>query len=301
MSNKKLLIREVFEKGKRESGRDSKNGIALFLILYFEENLKFNIVEKTLVRYYDALIRDDKDDYNIDNQTLDKLSQYLKFKNFSDFCKTESFTKKNSDSSFTSVKVSIDDEGDYGKVNPNITINVTTNPILKLQEFLTKHSNMGIVGVVLLGSLIAGSKVYKADEKVPDKTIVQDSVFQNNIPFVENSAAQTVVYVPQLIANIPGNKEKRSEIFLKQCMYWNGKEYIPEDCNDTKNGLVAIDMKLVANFKKITRPDTISSIKNVWYSKCKNVVEFFTDNGINPENGRDLRPLTPYMLEKYAK
>jgi hypothetical protein len=39
------------------------------------------------------------------------------------------------------------------------------------------------------------------------------------------------------------------------------EEYIPEDCNQTKDNLVTIDPKKVANFKKITRPDTIRSIK----------------------------------------
>ena len=297
--SRKLLIREIFEKGKRESGKDSKNGIALYLWAYFDEKLNFDISEKTLVRYNDAFLRDNKD-VNIDTFTLDKLSQYLEFKDYKDFCKIGSHTKTNKDSSFTSVKVSIDDEGDYGKINPNITVNITTNPIVKLQEFLTKHSNFGIIGAVLCGSLLVGNKMYKADEKIPEKTISKSSVFQSQVPSAENSNTQTVVYVPQTLVNIPIEKEKASNIFLKQCMYWNGKEYIPEDCSDSRNGLVAIDMKLVDNFKRITRPDTINSIKGIWYSKCNNIVEFFTENGTNPENGKDLRPLTQRMLEKYG-
>lgn len=82
---------------------------------------------------------------------------------------------------------------------------------------------------------------------------------------------------------------------------YNGREYIPENCNDTREGLVAIDMKKVDHFKKITRPDTITTTRNIWYSKHQNNIEFFTADGINPENGKDLRPLTVYMLEKYSQ
>ena len=82
-------------------------------------------------------------------------------------------------------------------------------------------------------------------------------------------------------------------------MFWTGKEYIPANCSETANGLIALDMKLVNNFKKITMPDTITSIKNVWYSKHQNVVEFFTADGVNPENGKDVRPVTTYIFEKY--
>ena len=107
--SKKLLIREIFEKGKRESGRDSKSGIAMYLSLYFYDEWKFEISERTFVRYYDAFLIDN-DDKNIDTQTLDKLSQYLEFNDYKDFCNTATLTRENPDSSFTSVKVSIDDE-----------------------------------------------------------------------------------------------------------------------------------------------------------------------------------------------
>lgn len=297
--SKKLLIREVFERGKKESGRNSKNGIAIYLWSYFEDQMKFTISDKTLVRYNDAFLRDDRD-VNIEPFILDKLSQYLDFKDFNDFCKSESFTKINKDSSRTSVNIRIDDEDDSEKKHPSITVNITTNPILKLQEFLTKHSSMGIFGVVLCGSLVVGNKIFKADENIVKKDIIQqDSLSQLPVANNESAIAQTVVYVPQSLVSIPLVKEENSKSILKQCMYWSGKEYIPADCNDTRNGLIAIDMKMVDNFKKITTPDTISSIKNVWYSKHQNVVEFFTDDGVNPDTGKDLRPVTTHIFEKY--
>ena len=146
-----------------------------------------------------------------------------------------------------------------------LVITIINKPVITIPEFFTKQSNLGIIGAILCGGLFVGNKIYNVNEKRtdPDGTPV-------------------------------------TLIDLKQCMYWNGKEYVPEDCRKTKNDLIAIDAKKVENFRKITRPDTITSIKNIWYSKYQSEVEFFTDNGINPENGSDLRPLTYHILEKYA-
>ncbi|WP_449400149.1 hypothetical protein [Chryseobacterium wanjuense] len=43
MSKRKLLIHEVFEQAKRESGRETKSGIATYLWTYFEEHLNYII------------------------------------------------------------------------------------------------------------------------------------------------------------------------------------------------------------------------------------------------------------------
>ena len=136
--SKKLLIREIFEKGKSESGRDSKSGIALYLSLYFYDEWKFEISERTFVRYYDTFLIDNEDK-NIDTQTLDKLSQYLDFDDFADFCKNENFSKINDDSSYTKVNVTFDNEDkSFTEKLSQIVVNITTQPIFKFPEFLTK-------------------------------------------------------------------------------------------------------------------------------------------------------------------
>lgn len=266
--SKKLLIREVFEKGKRESGKDSKNGIAVYLWSYFEDKMNFDISDKTLVRYNDAFLRDNKD-VNIEPLILDKLSQFLEFKDFADFCKNENFTKRNEDSSFTKVNVLFDNEDkSFTEKLSQIVVNITTTPIFKFPEFLTKQSNLGIIGAILCGGLFVGNKMYKADERTPE--IINNG---NRLGLLAAT---------------------------KQCMYWNGKEYVAEDCGQPKDDLIAIDPKKIANFKKITKPDTISSVRGIWYSKYQNEVEFFTADGINPENGKSLNPLTDHILGKYT-
>ncbi|STD12995.1 hypothetical protein [Chryseobacterium carnipullorum] len=37
-----------------------------------------------------------------------------------------------------------------------------------------------------------------------------------------------------------------------------------------------------------------------WYSKFYGNVEFFTDDGVDPENGRELRKSTSTIIYKYA-
>ena len=301
--SKKLLIREIFEKGKKESGRDSKSGIALYLSLYFYDEWKFEISERTFVRYYDAFLIN-KEDKNIDTQTLAKMSQFLGFQSYRDFCRTETFTKKNADSSFTSVKVSIDDEDDSDKKYPNITVNITTNPILKLQEFLAKQGNLGIFGVLLCGSLVLGSRFYKAEDQVSGKIMIKDSVFQDQIPVVENSTAKTVVYMPQNLIQISLQKELPAEKPGKY-MYWNGENFLATENASLGSQINVVPMndEKLKYFRKITTPDTITerSLDKVWYSKHQNVVEFFTADGVNPENGKELKILSQHMFEKYIK
>lgn len=97
-----------------------------------------------------------------------------------------------------------------------------------------------------------------------------------------------------------------SENFAKnQCMYWNDTSYVSIACDEQLPNklLVAADFDKISNFKRITKPDTLSEadIGKVWYSKIKNKVEFFSGPGVHPQhNDKHLKPLTLYMLRKYT-
>jgi len=265
---KKILVKTVFDETKKILPRGSKSSVATYLSLEFEKRFGFSKDERTFVRFYTSLIEKDKN-YDIDDVTLDWFSECLGYKDYETFCQTHNFSKINEDSSFTNVNVTFDNEAQsLTEKLSQIVVNITTAPVFNFQEFLTKHSNLGIVGVILCGSMVVGNKMYKSDENVPEK---------------------------QNIAKELGLLQTLS----KQCMYWNGKEYVPEDCNHIKENLIAIDSKKVSNFKKITRPDTIRSIKGIWYSKYQNEVEFFTADGKNPENNKELHPVTERILNKY--
>jgi hypothetical protein len=88
------------------------------------------------------------------------------------------------------------------------------------------------------------------------------------------------------------------------CMYWAKDHFQPIPCNQkVPNTLVvALDTVRVKNFKRITRPDTITNRAkgSVWYSKIDNEIEFFTADGEHPVViGRRLKPITDYIIDKY--
>jgi len=89
------------------------------------------------------------------------------------------------------------------------------------------------------------------------------------------------------------------------CMIWNDDHYEPIDCNDRSTTVphYRINAELVENFKRITRPDTLTlkSVKKVWYSNYKGRVEFYTDSGANPlDTNFRVLPMTAHILEKYV-
>ncbi len=299
MYKKKILVKRVFDEAKKTLPRRSKSSIAAYLSSEFEERFGYSKDERTFVRFYTALVEKNVD-YDIDDVTLDWFSEYIGYDNYKAFRKINNFSKINEDSSSTSINVTFDNEAKSltDKLH-QIVINITTTPIFKLPEFLTKQSNLGIIGVLICGGFI-GNHFYNNNKiEASDRTTVVDSLKKDN----KVNGTQTLVYVPQTLnsttANVKQNSEKAS--LQKQYMYWNGNEYIPEDCNQPKNNLIAIDLKKLVNFKKITIPDTITekSLSKVWYSKYNNEVEFFTADGVNPENGKELRQLTKHMWSNY--
>ncbi len=89
------------------------------------------------------------------------------------------------------------------------------------------------------------------------------------------------------------------------CMYWAKDHFQPIPCHQSipNTLVVALDTTRMKNFKKITRPDTITNRAKgrVWYSKINNEIEFFTAEGEHPVVlGRRLKPVSDYIINKYA-
>ncbi|CAI8859037.1 hypothetical protein [Chryseobacterium sp. IT-36CA2] len=92
----------------------------------------------------------------------------------------------------------------------------------------------------------------------------------------------------------------------KKYMYWNGERYIATDENfiGPTYQSIAMDKDLFNHFKKITRPDTLTlgnSSRKVWCSKYNNEVNFFTMDGVNPDNNKELKLATDHMINTYGK
>lgn len=91
----------------------------------------------------------------------------------------------------------------------------------------------------------------------------------------------------------------------EDCMVWNEDHFERTNCSGTGNEELLVTFRL-GNFKKIINADTITSFfKNgkvqVWYDKSNKELEFFTAPGIHPVNGKTLKPVTSYIIEKYIR
>ncbi|MGK6343296.1 hypothetical protein ACMGDK_13725 [Chryseobacterium sp. DT-3] len=273
MSKIKLLIHEVFKQGGIDSGKNKKNGIALFLSVHLEEALNLDIDERTLVRYYDAYIAGTRNEINIEPYKLDKLSKYVGYDNFAHFSRT--YVKRDDDANKTTVKINIDeDEESITDRFSKLIINITNEQHFKMPEFM-KQNGLGIMEIALLVCLVTGNIVFSNNKKI-------------------NNGSLTL----GLIAGMKPDDEKKY-------MYWDGERYVATDSSYIRPGLdvVAMNKHQFQHFKKIMRKDTLTdqnALGRTWYSKYYNEVEFFTDDGIDPDNGRELRKSTSLIIYKYA-
>ncbi|MCJ8152947.1 hypothetical protein MKJ01_04110 [Chryseobacterium sp. SSA4.19] len=272
MSKKKLLIHEVFEKIKKESTRDSKSGWADDLSDALEKEIKFTISGKTLSRYYDSFIAETKEETTIEPFILNKLSQYLDFKDYNEFSRT--FKKKGEDACKTILKIDVDDnETPLQFQKPHVTVNITnTNEQnFKVPEFI-KQNGAGIMEMALLLFLVTG-----------------------NVAFSNNKSSDPIGLISHW----------NSSAIEKAYMYWDGERYVATDSSyiSPEFDVVAMDKKAFQHQRKITRKDTITlsnSLGKVWCSKWNNEVDFFTMDGFNPDNGRELKLASDHMILKYA-
>nr|WP_294789315.1 hypothetical protein [uncultured Flavobacterium sp.] len=96
-----------------------------------------------------------------------------------------------------------------------------------------------------------------------------------------------------------------------ECMQWSNDHYEIVDCNQETQGFVKINQvelldKSLINLKKVKVCDTTPCFdKNgaaiIWYAKTANGIDFFNGHGRHPENNKALRPITPYIFNKYVK
>ena len=267
MSKKKLLINEVFDQARKESEKTTKSGLASYLHLCFIDNLKFyEISEKTFIRYYEDFVESNSS-RNIEPERLNKMSQYIGYKDFTDFSRT--FIKNDEKKNLTTVKISVDqDEEIISERLSKININIINEQHFKMPEFV-KQNSLGMVGIFILGSFLIGNYYCSSGNRNE----------------------------PLSFFNIAGIE--------KNCMYWDKNEYKPTDCKDGNPSLVVVpkDTIQIKYFKRITRKDTLTvenALGKTWYSKVNGKVEFFTMDGIDPENKKELKRSTAYIIRKYC-
>jgi hypothetical protein len=271
MSKIKLLINEVFKRAELDSGIKKKYPLALYLKVHLEA-FKIYLDEKTFVRYYEGYVSETGKVTDPDPETLNKLSRYLGYKDFSEFSNT--FIKKDEEANKTTVKISVDEDNtSLTEKLSNITINIKNEQHSKIPDFV-RQNGMGFMEMALLLCLLTGNVVFSHHKNAQSKALG----FMSGID---------------------------SEALNKKYMYWDGERYLATDSNyiSPEFEVVAMDKKPFLHLRKITRKDTMTvenSLGKTWYSKYYGDVEFFTADGIDPDNQRELRKSTAFMIEKYA-
>ena len=293
---KKELIMQVYNKAKNSTTETSFSGILKDLEFTLLDEFGIPLSYKTFETYYKNIVEKNID-YKIKTAILNDLSFYLGHINFKEFC-----GKNPVNTQTTKVKVSIDgnETSRETKSFSDIIINITNSPVFTLPEFVAKHSNsFGLVGILLVLGFVFKKYNAFSDSK---NTIEKDSVTKNLVVEKNDLPHSTIHFANTESAN---HGEISAYERKKECMYWDEDHYEEVFCNEIIEGktIIAInnDTKLL---KKINSPDTLTAenaLGKVWYDKSNKKVTFFTHYGLNPENGKTLKPATEYILETYAK
>lgn len=92
-----------------------------------------------------------------------------------------------------------------------------------------------------------------------------------------------------------------------ECMYWEKSRYEKIDCSEKihpQTSVLPYDAQLFKYFFKIEPTDTTTYFKTgkavVWYAKTEGEIEFFSTQGNHPKTGKQLKPITPYIVQKYV-
>lgn len=88
------------------------------------------------------------------------------------------------------------------------------------------------------------------------------------------------------------------------CMYWKDDHYERVSCTQKVqySKVIALDLDILNNFRKITNPETITynSIGKVWYIKIAGEPEFYTGMGYHPIFMQlQLKPITKYIIDNH--
>ncbi|AXG70026.1 hypothetical protein KORDIASMS9_02255 [Kordia sp. SMS9] len=101
---KEKLFQEAFKKAERQSGKTTKNGVAVHLEKVFSVELNFPTSKITFSRYYEQFIEESTDQAMSPNtELLNNLARYLGFQNYEDFV-TNILAHNNSSESIDSAK-----------------------------------------------------------------------------------------------------------------------------------------------------------------------------------------------------
>lgn len=297
LSQKKALLEKVYFSTRNNSLERSLNGISKHIDRKLLDDYKFHLSYKSFETYYKSIVENNRD-CTIKLETLNKLSEYIGYKSFKDFC----------DKEFKDVIISEKDHPVLEEISSTLS-QIKETISNGLSYLMTGKSSFGIFGIIIVAGVFLNKYVYKTETNNNEISSQKDT-----FKIVANSKQneENVVYIPQtLIVNPSRESEKKQTPVItetkrkRECMYWNGECYIEVFCDERIEGreIIALneERKLM---RKITEADTLTvenALGKVWYDKSNNKVEFFTHYGTHPENGKALKDVSETIIEKYAK
>jgi hypothetical protein len=114
----------------------------------------------------------------------------------------------------------------------------------------------------------------------------------------------TVVCLVLGVGLILGLSDKNVE---PKCMVWKTDHFEKADCAVSyKEKVVPLDEARLMNFKKIPVTIRTSFFSEetdnplIWYYQNGKEIEYFTAPGLHPINGKTLKAITPYMIDKHV-
>lgn len=96
----------------------------------------------------------------------------------------------------------------------------------------------------------------------------------------------------------------------KDCMQWSNDHYELVDCSSSVQGISSRNeikpiIKEELDLKKIKVTQQTPFFQNnkaiVWYCKKNGTIEYFSASGFHPENGKPLKPISQYIIDKYIE
>ena len=159
----------------------------------------------------------------------------------------------------------------------------------------------------------------KSDPPIPPKEPTPDStkppkkaqpVFKTELRFM--GTAGLVLVCVAIIVYINYNSKKSGHAKSGACMTWNGNTYEKISCSKkpySKYGtaIEPYDEARLKNFKRIevdmATPFFAEETNNplIWYYKTQEgTIEYYTAPGIHPVNGKTLKAITEYIIQKYV-
>lgn len=98
-----------------------------------------------------------------------------------------------------------------------------------------------------------------------------------------------------------------SSVAEPQCMYWNETRYEKISCEENLHPTIEkeiYDEQLLTHFYQLEITDTTTFFEYgkpiVWYIKVDGKIEFYSAPGNHPLTGKQLKPVTHYIVNKYV-